>query len=597
MGRDPPSDALAATLALFGGAPDEPLSTAEVADALDLPRRTADDRLSALVDRGDLQTKTVGASVRVWWRPGVPAADAAPALDDGVFRAVFDEAFDAMILADDSGTWVEVNSAASDLFGLPREELVGQSAAAFAPDDYDVEAAWAEFLASDRDRGLYPFVRADGEERLAEFAATPDIRPGVHLSILRDVTEREQTAAELARLNHLNTLVRGVDQATTRAGTERALATDICDSLLASDNYQYAALCTVDSGDWGVDPLATAGRDDLTAAIETAGLPALDPELARRSVETETVQVTRAPVDDAPPDGWLAMLTDHGVRSVAVVPLVHDGAVHGVLGIASTRRDAFDDEECTVLRELGQTVAYGLATLARHSLLDQEALVVTLQSRELVAPLAAITDVEGATVTLDEVVALADGTVSYYTLEGLDPEPVFEYLDTVELDVDARLLGQVEDTAWLEFRGYASPVATIATQFGGRIVRGDFEGGAIAIDVEVPTGTDVQALVETFESVAPDVTVVAQDHRHVPDTSHRDVLAAFGETLTDRQRTALELAVYSGYFEWPRQTTGEQLAALLDVHPSTFHYHLRVAERKLFHALLDAGVAVADDST
>lgn len=540
--------------------------------ALDLPRLAAA-RLSVLADGGE------------------------PAIDDGVFRAVFDEAFDAMILADDSGTWIEVNPAACELFDLPREELLGQSAAAFAPPDYDVAAAWAEFLASDRDRGLYPFVRADGEERLAEFAATPNVRPGVHLSILRDVTERERMAAELERLNHLNTLVRGVDQATTHADTERALATDICESLLASDYYQYAALCTLESDDWGVDPLATAGHADLLSAVAAADLPALDPELARQAAETATVQVVRDTGDGSASSRWLSVLADASVRSIAVVPLVHATDVQGVLGIAATRPDAFDEEERTVLRELGETVAYGIETLARRqSLLDREALVVTLRSRALVAPLAALTDVEGATVTLDQVLPLSDGAVSYYTTEGLDSESVLASLDAVGLDVDARVLGQVDDTAWFEFRGYDSPVSTLATEFGGRIVRAHFEGGEVEFVVEVPAGTDVRALVTTVEQLVPDVTVVAQEHRHRPDTSHRDVLTTLGEDLTDRQQTALELAVYSGYFEWPRRTTGEQLAALLEVHPSTFHYHLRVAERKLFHALL-ATDREADDST
>jgi PAS domain S-box-containing protein len=537
----------------------------------------------------------------VWWPAGEPSVDEGPGdgetVENGMFRAVFDEAFDAMVLADDSGRWLEVNPAACELFGRPREALLGETPATFAPPDYDVAAAWAEFLASDRDRGLYPFVRADGEERLAEFAATPNVRPGVHLSILRDVTERERMASELERLNHLNALVRGVDQATTRADTERALAADICESLLASDYYQYTALCTLESGDWGVDPLATAGRADLLSAVDAADLPALDPALARQAVETATVQVVHDTGDGSASSRWLSALADAGVRSVAVVPLVHDTDVQGVLGIAATRHDVFDHEERTVLQELGQTVAYGLDTLARRqSLLDREALVVTLRSRALVAPLAAITDVEGATVTLDRVVPLSDGAVSYYTTEGLDPEPVLASLDAIGLDVDARLIGQVDDTAWLEFRGYDSPVATLATEFGGRIVRAHFEDAAVEFVVEVPGGTDLRALVTTLEHVAPDVTVVAQEHHHRPDTAHRDVLTALGEGLTERQQTALELAVYSGYFEWPRRTTGEQLAALLDVHPSTFHYHLRVAERKLFDALLAVDGAEVDST-
>ncbi|WP_044958497.1 helix-turn-helix domain-containing protein, partial [Halarchaeum acidiphilum] len=51
--------------------------------------------------------------------------------------------------------------------------------------------------------------------------------------------------------------------------------------------------------------------------------------------------------------------------------------------------------------------------------------------------------------------------------------------------------------------------------------------------------------------------------------------------LTDRQRAAFEAAYYGGYFEWPRDSTAEELANAMDVSAPTFHQHLRAAERKL----------------
>ena len=56
------------TLAIFGDGR-EPRTTPEIAERLDLGRRSTYDRLEQLVDRGLLQTKKVGANARVWWRP------------------------------------------------------------------------------------------------------------------------------------------------------------------------------------------------------------------------------------------------------------------------------------------------------------------------------------------------------------------------------------------------------------------------------------------------------------------------------------------------------------------------------------------------
>ncbi|QLH77368.1 helix-turn-helix domain-containing protein [Halosimplex rubrum] len=55
--------------------------------------------------------------------------------------------------------------------------------------------------------------------------------------------------------------------------------------------------------------------------------------------------------------------------------------------------------------------------------------------------------------------------------------------------------------------------------------------------------------------------------------------------LTDGQLEVLVTAYRTGYFERPRETTGAEVAADLDISPSTFSQHLRAAQRKLLTAL------------
>ena len=53
------------------------------------------------------------------------------------------------------------------------------------------------------------------------------------------------------------------------------------------------------------------------------------------------------------------------------------------------------------------------------------------------------------------------------------------------------------------------------------------------------------------------------------------------ETITDRQLAALQLALESGYYEQPRQTSLRELAEQTVVARSTYEEHLRKAENKL----------------
>lgn len=51
--------------------------------------------------------------------------------------------------------------------------------------------------------------------------------------------------------------------------------------------------------------------------------------------------------------------------------------------------------------------------------------------------------------------------------------------------------------------------------------------------------------------------------------------------LTERQQTALHLALERGYYDWPRRVEARELAEELDIAHSTFLEHLRKAERKV----------------
>jgi len=120
-----------------------------------------------------------------------------------VLRAIFDGALDAMLLADDVGRYVDANPAAWELFGLPKEQLVGRSILDFAPPGYAQSAEWATFAQKGHLRGELPLMRPDGTRRTLELSAAANIIPGLHLSVLRDVSDRKQQDEALRETQRL----------------------------------------------------------------------------------------------------------------------------------------------------------------------------------------------------------------------------------------------------------------------------------------------------------------------------------------------------------------------------------------------------------
>ncbi len=127
MCMEPLTDALRETLDVFEG-DGTPLTTSEVADRLELGRRSTYERLDRLSATDHLETKKVGASARVWWRPpgtspGGPGTgfDATSVIDNvldgsGIGVVVLDESYDV--------AWV--NETIERYFGIDAGEIVGR---------------------------------------------------------------------------------------------------------------------------------------------------------------------------------------------------------------------------------------------------------------------------------------------------------------------------------------------------------------------------------------------------------------------------------------------------------------------------------------
>jgi PAS domain S-box-containing protein len=120
-----------------------------------------------------------------------------------LLRSIFDASMDALLLADPHGQYVDANPAACKLFGLPREKLVGRTLMEFAAPGYDAEAADREFVKRGRMEGTFPLVRPDGTRRVLDYRVVANVAPGLHLSALRDITDRHTAGEALLRNERL----------------------------------------------------------------------------------------------------------------------------------------------------------------------------------------------------------------------------------------------------------------------------------------------------------------------------------------------------------------------------------------------------------
>ncbi|WP_159783707.1 PAS domain-containing sensor histidine kinase [Sodalinema gerasimenkoae] len=116
------------------------------------------------------------------------------------FQSLLNATFDAILIANDEGHYVEANPAACQLFGLQHEQLVGRSIRDFVAADFDVHKGWQTFLAQGQDHGEFCLIRGDGTVRQVEYTATANFVPHRHLSIFRDVTPQKAAQTQIRTL-------------------------------------------------------------------------------------------------------------------------------------------------------------------------------------------------------------------------------------------------------------------------------------------------------------------------------------------------------------------------------------------------------------
>ncbi len=122
-------------------------------------------------------------------------------LGDESFRLLFEHSLDAIVIADDVGRYVEVNSAACMLLGYTRDQLLTMNVADLATAaEPPAGELYRAYLVKTQESGEFSFIRPDGEAKTAEYSACR-IANGLNLSILRDTTERRRAVAEIASLN------------------------------------------------------------------------------------------------------------------------------------------------------------------------------------------------------------------------------------------------------------------------------------------------------------------------------------------------------------------------------------------------------------
>jgi PAS domain S-box-containing protein len=397
-----------------------------------------------------------------------------------------------------------------------------------------------------------------------------------------DVTDRVRAEAaaeryaamverERSKLQTLVDRVEGLLVDVTRvlvAAEDRAeLEREVCDRVAETEGYAAVWVGDSDLTPDEIVPRVWAGSD----AADVAGLriDRSDPDdPTARAVATGSIQVL------ADPDGRFHAGTSLPHGAVAAVPLVHRERVYGVLSVYAAN---FADHERAVLQTLGRAVGAAIdAFETRRSLATDSPIELefTLWDPAL-GPVATAGDCR---LSYEGAVFREDGGVQLYVSATPADAPIADA--TAPGLADVTPLPPVDESGLFELRLDPESILGRLPSVGGRLLELVVDDQSSRMVVTVPDRTAGRSLLDAVETTGRRVDLRAVRGGSRPLSTSRTRGAIAGE-LTDRQRTALQLAFLGGFFEWPHATSGDELAEAMGISRSTFHQHLRAAERKL----------------
>lgn len=398
-----------------------------------------------------------------------------------------------------------------------------------------------------------------------------------HEKRLDDQTER------LNRQNRINAVIRDIDRLLVDASTRREFERGVCEHLLEVDSHDFAWIGMPTDED-GVFVRAWAGDDRAREWVADGRAPVVDQaEAAMRAREPQVVSNLLDGGDAAP---WRSLALSGGYRSVLTVPISYGGAVYGTLQVFATTVDAFDAETRSVLGELGETIGHTESAIDRRDALVTDASIrLVLRIRHVENFFVQVAREIDDRVEMRRVRPHDEGVAVSFTVADAAPDRVIDLAEDRPRIQDITPVPDTGDAHLYEGRVTGETMVTTLAEFGGqpRSLVATPDGSRVAVDL--PRSADVRTVVDALKSAYPGAEFVAR--RTVDPHDIERIPERFVERLTDRQREALEVAHEAGFFEWPRGESGEEVAERLDISPSTFHQHIRAAERKLFETVFD----------
>ncbi|MFB6155296.1 MAG: bacterio-opsin activator domain-containing protein [Haloferacaceae archaeon] len=504
---------------------------------------------------------------------------------------------------------IYANDAFERLTGYEKEAIVGRNCRFLQGEESDPEAIAAMRAAVDDAEPVSVELvnyRDDGSTFWNRVHIAPirddDGTVTNYVGFQTDVTTRKEAELEVQRerenldhlLSRINGLMQDVTAALVRATSREEVERALCERVAGTDSCEYCWIGTRDIARDALVPSAEAGTlspsaEDLDLDLDLdarAGESDRSPTV--RAAETRTAQVVQDPDELAALVADRPWLDGSDVGGVAAVPLVYGETLYGVLTVYAPDREDLNERETVVLEALARAAATALNALERGRMLASDNVVeLEFEVRDRALFVVDLSAAEDCRLEYEGAVTHDDGSTLMFFSTDATPEAVEARAAAHPEVEDVTLVKGGDDENLFEVAVSGGSLVGLLAARGARLTTFRVESGVGRVTVEHSTGADARAIVEQLAERYDGTELVAYRETERPPETRQEFIADLRDRLTERQLTALQAAYLGGFYEWNRSISGDELAESMGVARSTFHQHLRAAERKLVSEFFD----------
>jgi PAS domain S-box-containing protein len=285
---------------------------------------------------------------------------------------IIDLAHDAMIVRDRNSRITFWSRGAWETYGFTSEEALGQTSHELLKTVFPIPMEEIEKTVLEKGewKGELRHTKANGERVIVDSRwAVHDGRegePAGFLEVNRDITARKVAQEEFRKADRAFRTLSECNQSIVRQTDEMELLRQVCRIVVDVGGYRMAWVGFAENDEnRTVRPIVSAGYDN--GYLDLAKITWADAERGRgpcgTSIRTGKMAVSQNSLSNPAFAPWRFEATRRGYASSISMPLVVERNVIGALGIFASEPDAFDERESSLLSNLAENLAYGIASI------------------------------------------------------------------------------------------------------------------------------------------------------------------------------------------------------------------------------------------